>query len=266
MSGFGPNNDVAGWARVGKYLSDVARVIVPGSAQLLRGTQYGDQGVQSLWSKPIGVASEGSYYLTRNPTVETGLATIAALATFADTSPFIIVTNNNPVGGRDIYLDYIKLINTAAGTGGTNLRYATKVDVIQRYSSGGAGGFGTNILGATAQLQGPLPTNTGAPAGSGALIYAGALVAVAGSLQQRVLESGPIRTTINVVNDQLTWTFGDAEKVNSDLAIATATAIQKTIPHPPVCIAPGHSFLFHIFAASQSAAASWEVIIGHVER
>lgn len=266
MSGFGPNNDVAGWARVGKYLTDIARVIVPGSAQLLRGNQYGDQSVQSVTGRPIGVSAEGSYYLTRSPVVDTGVATIAALATFADTSPFVIITNSNPVGGKDIHLDYIKLRNTAAGTGGTNLLYATKIDIIPRYSSGGAGGFGTNVTGANGQLAGPVPTNTGATPGSGALIYAGALVAVASSLQARTLENGAIRSSINVINDTLMWTYGGYENYQSDLAIATATAVWKTIPHPPVCIAPGHSYLHHIYAASQSAAASWELVICHFER
>ena len=36
-------------------------------------------------------------------------------------------------------------------------------------------------------------------------------------------------------------------------------------PHPPVCIGPGGSFLLSLVLASQSAASSYEVEVGHIE-
>ena len=263
MTAFGPNNDVAIWTRVGRYLGDALSLPNAGNAQLQRSSRYGDSNVLPVSAKSFGACLEGSQFFTRSPTQGTGIASIAALATFTATSPFIIVQNNNPVGGRDVILDKLKLICTAAGTSGTDMQWATKTDTIPRFTSGGSGGNNTAL---SSILQGPFPLNTGSPSQSQALIYAGALVATADSSAAKVLESGKIRTTIPVVNEQITWGFGTTEEQMDGIAIATATAMQKFISHVPVVIAPGHTFLFHYWCASQSAASSFEVMLSHIER
>lgn len=264
MSGTGANNDVLGWGRVSDLLGDAAPVTSPMAQQLNRVTRYGDQSSHLVTARDVGASREGTEFITRSPTVDTGLASIAALATFTATSPFVIITNGNPSGGRSVILKKIKLRCTAAGTGGTNFSWATKVDnVANRYSSGGSGSANTNL---SSILAGPYSTNPGAQFQSNALIYAGALVATADSPQARVLENGPLRSTINVVNDQITYSFGNTEDLMDTLAIATATATQRIVPHCSVTLPPQTTFLLHWYAASQSAAASYEVIINHIER
>jgi hypothetical protein len=208
---------------------------------------------------------EGSYYIVRTAAPGTGVATIAALATYTDLSPFLIVTNNNPAAGRGIFLDSLKLITVTPGTNGTDLRYATKLDVIPRYASGGFGCAGTGI--ATNVLMGPGSTNMGAPCRSNALVYAGALVGVASTPNlSRLLENGIVRTVIPVAGDQYLWRFGTNENVLDQVAIQTAAITQRSIPHVGVEIAPGHSFVMHIWSASQSVAASYELMLGYRER
>src|SRR6267142_4693351 len=101
--------------------------------------RYGEQWSQNLFNKSHGLAEEGSYFVISN-TPGTGLATIAAPTTLADTSPFIYLVNTetNGIYGKRTYLDYLRLIATAAGTAGTALRCAVKIDPIARPAPTGA--------------------------------------------------------------------------------------------------------------------------------
>src|SRR5258708_2286029 len=78
--------------------------------------RYGEQYVQGLVQKSHALADEGSFFLAANPTPGTGVATIAAQATLADTAPFLLVKN---AGAKRLYLDALLLIATAPGTNGT---------------------------------------------------------------------------------------------------------------------------------------------------
>jgi hypothetical protein len=206
---------------------------------------------------------EGSVYFVRSPTVGTGIAG-SILVAYTDVSPLIIVTNNNPIGGRNIFLDTIRLTLTVAPASATNLQWATSIDNIARYSSGGAGGAGT---GAAANLLGPYSPNTGIGASSGALVYAGALVAVARSNQFRQLENGFLRSAIPVVNDQYLFSFGGHEQMYDGVLVSGVAIAQRTIPHGMVEIGPGHSFLLHHWALANAVTGpSFEVQIAYHER
>ena len=263
MSGIGFNNDVGVWGKVARLLSK-QNSVGEQSPVLSRFGQYGELAMELISGKSSKLADEGSYYQTRTPTVGTGVASITTPTAYVATSPYIIVTNNNPLnGGKNIWLDYIKLNLITPGTSSTNLQYTTALDTIARYSSGGSGGAGTNMA---SILQGPLPTNTGAPTNSAALIYAGALVAVAASPQGRVMQNGYLRTAIAVANDQYVFNFGSTDTPVDTVLVSGTAIVQRNIPHVPVCIAPGGSFLFHLFGSSMAAATTCEVEVGHVER
>src|ERR1017187_2416913 len=178
-----PNTDVASWGLVGRLISNMQRVL-EGSAAVIRSGPYGEQVSEIITSKQQKANDEGSLFLTRTPTPGTGVASITAPTAYVATSPYIVVTNGNQAGGKNIWLDYINLNLITAGTSSTNLQFATALDTIPRWSSGGSGGAGTNVA---TVLQGPMPNNSGAPLGSGALVYAGALVAIAASPQNRIL-------------------------------------------------------------------------------
>ena len=98
MPGTAPTNDILNWFRVQRLLAFAQKVGETFPA-IARGGSYGESVMELLTDKQHKVADEGSYYMTRSPTVGTGLATIAAQNSFADTSPFLIVTNGNPLGG-----------------------------------------------------------------------------------------------------------------------------------------------------------------------
>jgi hypothetical protein len=265
MSGTGPGNDGIAWGKVGRWIQQLPRLL-DGSAMMQRLGAYGEVITQLVSSKQHQLADEGSYYLTRSPTVGTGLATAATtlVQAYNYQYPFIQITNNNPPGGRSIYPDYIKLGCTVAGTAGTALNYTTVLDTIPRYSGvNGAGGFGTGL---TTILQGPYPVSTLVAPTSSALIYAGNGEAKAASLGARIISSNQLRGAIPVVNDQYMICFAGCDMM-LDSVLSTGTNIaQRSTAHPPVCIGPQASFLLHLWLPAQSAASSYEIEIGHVER
>ena len=262
MAGAAPTSDSLEWGFLRKLISNAARATAEGASVIARFSEYGDQVTQGLTAKQHKLADEGSYYVCRSPTPGTGLATIAAPTAVVDTSPFILITNGNAAGGQNIIPDYIKLICTAAGTGGTSLNVTTKLDVIPRYSSGGAGGSNTGLA---TILGGPWSTNTSRLGGSNALIFAGALVAVAAS-QQRTIMSTRLRSAIPVVNDEYFLNFGDSSPMLDGVLVSGAAIAQRVVPHPPTVIAPGHTLAVHLWLPAQSVAGSYEVEIGYIER
>lgn len=262
MPGNQPNTDVLSFGVAARRLRDA--VMKPASqAAFIRTLLDGVQLVQGLSGKALGADIEGSRYVCRTPTPDTGINGIAAASSFTDTSPFVLITNNEPAGGKDVVLDFIKLITQTPGTNGTNLKYATKLDSIKKTSTAGSGGNGTGM---TTPLNGPYPTNSEGQADASTFVYAGALVATASGPDARLLDNGPIRSTIEVANDVTMFNFGANENIVDDLAIATATAYRMTIPHVGVAIAPGGSFALYLYAASQTVASAREVIVSYFKR
>lgn len=221
----------------------------------LRIAQYGEAVVMPLASKGLVAADEGSHFIATNPTPGTGIATIAALASLVDTSPFILIRNDNPVATvkTRIYLDYLKLVCTAVGTAGTAVRYAIKTDSAgNRYTSGGS-------------MITPVCTNRDSDRSSMAQIYAGALVAAAAT-SGRLLGHGLFRSAIPVINDSYMLNFGGSDPAPTALVNNGATLTNANAVHPPVVIGPGQWCAIHIWLPSQSAASSWEFELSYVER
>jgi hypothetical protein len=193
------------------------------------------------------------YFVVNNPVLDTGLATIAAPTTGADIEPFIILKNNDVEGGKLIYPDYIRLTCTAAGTGGTSLRIAAKIDNAPRYTSG-----------STASV-GPKNANMNSPLTSIALFYAGPLVAAAASSAARLVGEVLARMAIPVVGDEYIIKFGQAIAMMSAAKNGT-TPTTYVINWSPVILGDGDSLLLHLWLPSQSAASSYLVEAGWWEK
>jgi hypothetical protein len=229
-------------------------------SEYLRQSRYNDLAVMPIGSDDENLAQEGSEFVAGSARVTaagvdtiqpgTGLATIAAQASLADTAPFILMRNTAPVGsGIRIALKYVKLINTVPGTAGASIRWASKIDGYNplRYTSGGS------------KLV-PLNVNMDDSSPSYAEIYAGAVVAIASSADSR----GPIgnallRTVIPVVGDTYLITFGRNDTPVGGL-LPSGTAISDRVVNSPSCIiGPQQWWAGHLWLPSQSAASSWEV-------
>jgi hypothetical protein len=259
MAGIGPVNDVLGWLRASKLLPQLT---VDGMPVQARGGKYGE-GLQELLStKNYRQCLEGSAMHWSSPTPGTGLAQIAAPTSYVTTSPYLILQNTAAVGGKSLIPDFIKLTLSAVQTGNATQNFVIVTDTINRWSSGGsAGGIGTG-----GTMNGPFPTSQSSQQGSLAQVYAGALVSVAASNSARMYSHGQLRTAIPAVGDSWCFDFGAASVTSSSLAKNGTAPSDFVIPVPAIEIPPQGSLLLYLWAASQSAAGSFEVEGQHFER
>ena len=104
----------------------------------LRGLRYGELSMMSMVRKAHALADEGSFFVANN--AGTGAATAAAPTAFSDTAPMLSITNADSAGNpnaKRVYVDTVRLMETAAGTGGVSMRFQVKIDSADRFSSGG---------------------------------------------------------------------------------------------------------------------------------
>lgn len=214
-----------------------------------RGLRYGEGAVGVL--DPRLHADEGTYFICCNATPGTGLAGHPAPTDISVvTKPLVYVKNgSSTANGKRLYLHYIKLTVTAAGTAGSNVLFAEEIDgTTTRYTSGGT------------QLT-PLCTNMDEdnPSNSDIVVYAGPVVAPAASTSQREIGSGEVRTVIPVVGDTYTFVYGAPfPAVGSGTVLSGTAPASIVIYRPPVILGPSQQFLHHQAQASQSAASSFE--------
>ncbi len=185
-----------------------------------------------------GVVDEGSYFCVQG--AQTGIATAAAPTAFSDTNPFLSIFNKDTV--KSIYLDFIALMVTAAGTNGTQLFAAAQIDLnTDRYTSGG-----TDL---TANIANP---NGNAPN-----------VSAKSSVARQLVGNRVLRGSIPVVNDTYIIKFG---AVDSPAALGVSTVGMVLQNVPKIVIPPQGSFLLHLWLPAQSVASSYIPEAGWVER
>src|SRR5208337_4546900 len=101
------------------------------ATQNVRLGSYGEVAVNQYMKPKHSAAAEGSYFLTTNPTPGTGIAAGPYPTGYANTAGWWWFQNNNLPGGPSAYLDYLRLIVSAAIGGGTitNWNFAVIRDV-----------------------------------------------------------------------------------------------------------------------------------------
>lgn len=235
---------------VDSYQSDVA----------LRLHSYGEVTTQPMVRKQYNLLDEGSYFVAANAQTAVAMTTTAA---FSATAPFVLIQNLDPIGGRNIYLDYVNLANTVAGTAASALTYtgaSLVVDSTLRYSSGGT----------ALTIAGP---NMSINASSPAAVYAGAITATAASaaartiVGQRVVRPAVSATVATVVGDNLTFNFGGVEGGSAGtITIANPNIIPVAMPG--VEIGPQQSAMLYLYyqASGTPVAAQWIPEVGFFAR
>ena len=217
-----------------------------------RGSGYGEPYVIPFGRK---VASdEGLYFVARNATPGTGVAGHAAPTSHDTEKAFILLKNGAASGGRLVYLDYLKLYVTAAGTAGS-LNYATHtIDRDRTFSSGGGDLTIVNV-----NLQSTINSVL-------SIAKIGAVVpAQANSAAARIVAHQVVRQVIPVIGDVILFNFG-GEPVTTGMITAGTAELERVIHCPPLIFGPGESYHLVLWRASQSAAASYECEIGYWER
>lgn len=226
--------------------------------------RYGEQYAQTIHGPTrYSLVEEGSYLLFTNPTISTGMAWVAAQTAFSDTAPNFYIYNNenaaNP-NAKYLYLDYLKLIATAAGTSATSWHYAWILDAVSR-------AFGTdNTLAIT-------PVNPNGGAGNVMTpvvkVQNSATVSAlaASSTAKRLVGRGTLGG-LNVAGDEFRIVFGSTDVgANPGLTAAQAAAVGSRVTHSPgIIVPPGWSLTGHIWAPASAATITPEFELGMFAR
>ena len=219
-----------------------------------RSDPYGDALVQTLSASKFGLSDEGSFYVCINPTIGTTVA-FPVMASFSDTAPTILVMNTDLPGGRNIFLDYLRLLPTTAPASGTCARFAIKVDTVSRTPTGGSNPIT------------PQQLNLSQPNDAGAVVHfptgGTALTVPAATGGARVVANGSLRSVIPVVLEEITLSFGQDFTGSGSPSTATKESAQAA----PIVIPPGCSAAIHIWFPSNSITGlSAEYELGFVQR
>ncbi len=215
--------------------------------------RYGSQIVEPLFATKHAVCDEGSYFTAAD---SAGRATAAAPTAFSDTVPLAAILNtdvaSNPAAKR-IYLDYLRAVETAAGTAGTSFFLRVELDVIARYTSGGTTINGSNSnqdsgVKSVGQLI-VLPT-TSAITASGRTITSNACVLPT------------LTAPIAVGSEWAAYFGGDGAKFFA----ASTTFGWAGSSLAPLVIGPQQAIVFPFQITLQSAASSWQLEAGWWER
>ena len=206
---------------------------------------------QAVGAKVHTMSDEGSYFVLKNATTGTGIASTAAVTAYSATAPFLVVYNSSTT--ERLYLDYLKLQVTAAGTAGSALWYDMVLDAGNRYSSGGTACTKIN-------------PNMDSTATGSITSYAGAVTATSASASVRKVAGGAIRLVIPVLGDQYLFVFGGSAHDGNGLALAGTAITSFVSAAPPIVVGPLCSFLLHLWLPSQSAASSYEYELGLWQR
>lgn len=213
--------------------------------------------VSPIFTGDYASADEGSYFVT---TLAATASTAVACTTqaLADTNPSLAVFNGNILGGTNpfnIYLRYIKAKITVVGGSNTSKNYSALVDnlTVKLTTTGTALGTPQNV-------------NTGSSTLSKLSGFGGVNIAAAQTANGRRVGDGQVVGSVEVAFDE--WVFDFASPVMGKNLIGTTTLVSaRTVPMPPVILAPGFWFTLGFWGASQAAAADtigWE--IGYIER
>lgn len=208
---------------------------------------------RSIFPGDYAAADEGSYYSAwLGATANTAVAvTTQALGT---TSPHMIVYNQNPAGGYNIYMRSIKLRITTATTGITSV-----------YHVGVLTPTAPTTLGTI--LNGPLNVNSSSGTTSRAAIYGGVNVAPTPGATARIVHTGPVVGIIPIVLDSWIFAFGEPVAAGNMLQEAVTTTKIITVSIPPVIIAPQWYYTFGLWGPSWAASApSYTYDVSFIER
>ena len=215
--------------------------------------------VRPIFFGDYAAADEGSYYTASNLLVTTGTAIATTTQILGCTSPALVVYNQNPVGGYNIYLRTVKMRLVTVNTGSTTIEHV--------------GVLASNIANVTTTgtliTNGPVSVNSNSGTASKAIIYVGVNVANAPTAipGSRIAHTGPVTGIIPIALDQWVFSYGDVGTPGSFNAIIGTTGGVVSVPLPPIIIAPQWYYTLGFWGASTSTSAPtirWD--IGYIER
>jgi hypothetical protein len=199
------------------------------------------------------LSDEGAYYTAVD---SAGRATAAAPTTYSDTAPLLAIQNldsQTNTTARRIYLDYIRGVETAAGTAGTTFQIQLKIDSTTRGLSAGNAVTPLNVnMDVGFQSIGKMttfPTTTATGATSRTIVA-------------NMTAIPAVTAPIGVGSEFTIFFGGDTAKAFG----ASGTAGFAASTAPPIILGPGQIIVVNFQILAQSATSSWQLEAGWWER
>lgn len=208
------------------------------------------------------LASRGNYFRAQNPTTGTGVALAAQIQAFSATNGFFVLQNTS--ASLSVYLDYIKLILTAATTAVVSVDMLVVTDTVTRAPT----------TASTGTAMTPVNVNSGSNTAAALAIQAynvtGAMTIPTSSGNARAVSRVHFPTGLHVVGDSLIAVFGqDIQPGTGGLTGSTrttASAPGEFVAHSaPVVIGPLGWAVVHRWSLTEAGAPSYEFEVGWAE-
>lgn len=219
--------------------------------------RYGDVYTIGGVRKQHALADEGSYFVANNG--GTGVATAATPTAFSDTAPMLSLYNSDSPGNQSakrVHLDFVKLMETAAGTAGVTFRVRVVIGTGNPYSSGG-----TDLA--------PVCPNMDMP--NRASVVVAKLLPTAVAMQSPRIIVGdvvciPTTAAVIAILSTIHLNFGGVEGSTYSVIGSTANCIIAATQLPPIVLGPNQGCTIQHLIGSQSAASSWTPEVAWWER
>src|SRR5882672_163527 len=217
-------------------------------------------GQIGLGSSRQQLAASGKVYVVTNPTPGTAIAFANNTAFSATANGLWCISNQNPTGGATIYLDRVKLIQTAtAPANGLVVR-------AECYTASGVVALSGAFLART-----PVNVNPGYPSNSGGTVTTFAAGAGTVSAKSNTRLGGVMFAAEGAIvrYDALTFEFGADGLSKGKVGVTAAHAVDPTdivVVAPPMSIAPGYSGWMNLWGvAPDTNVPSYEFQIQYAE-
>lgn len=204
------------------------------------------------------LAQRGNYYTARNATPGTGIALAAQIQAFSATNGFFVFNNTSPT--LTVYLDYLKLILTAATTAVVSVDFLFVNDTVTRNP--------TTVANGTALAP---TSNSGASKASALAIQAfnaaGAMTIPAAGAAAFTASRVHVSTGLHVVGDEIRVQFGEVASPGTG-GLTGSTRTSASAPgafvsgSAPVIIPPLGWLVCHRWSLTEAAAPTYEYEIG----
>jgi len=264
MAGLGVVSQLVGF--VAQKFLPVPSVDNPSANANVRLGTYGEVAVNNYLMKKHALAAEGSYFVSTNTPGTVAVAAGPYPTGYANTAGWWFFQNWNAAGGPSAYVDYLKLIVTAAvGATPTAWNFAVIRDVATPLSLQITTAHITSIV--------PVNTNGGSSNQSKCLFgyqnNATASVNVAPTSASAVVGRACIGAGLGVVGDEYVLDFGatDPSPIQGLTAAEAASSGRKVGVLPPLMVPPGQQIMIvPWWPGAGTSGLGYEFEFTHFER
>jgi hypothetical protein len=225
-----------------------------------RVSQYGDLRTTQYGDNHSSLADEGLYFKAFNATPGTG-QNMSTIQTSYNPARCYLQFQTSNIGDAKVrvFLDYIRLMCTSAGTSSTTFQAAIVVDYNRATTTAGTLSLGTNVNNAYSRNA------------ATAQVWAGDITMATASTLARTVFRTQLRTATSptlAVGDLYSFDFGEVSHQSQFQGTTTPAAAAAAYTHftGPLVLSSDSTVSLHIWGAAMASAPSFEFEVGWWER